>query len=94
MTDHEQRASSRRPCDEAAELDDGSTRWSTRLVNLSSGGACVLLPADWPDLDPAVLTLAFRLDGQPHRHRCEIAWGDPERLGLAFLDGSEADAPG
>lgn len=89
MTDHEQRASSRRPCNEPAVLSDGHARWPTRLVNLSDGGACVLLPADWPDRDPAGLSIRFDLDGQAHHHACEIVWGDLERLGLSFLDGHD-----
>ncbi|MBX3724749.1 MAG: PilZ domain-containing protein [Xanthomonadales bacterium] len=92
MTDHEQRASSRRPCDEPAELSAGHGRWSTRLVNLSDGGACVLLPPDWPDLDPGGLSISFQLDGKTHRHACEIVWGDLERLGLSFLDSADRPA--
>lgn len=85
MTPPDQRASSRRPCSEPAVLSDGQRHWDTRLVNLSDGGACVLLPEGWPDIDPEHLVLGFRIDDQAHRHRCEIAWGDLERLGLEFL---------
>jgi hypothetical protein len=67
-------------------LSDTKKTWSTKLVNISQGGACVNVPEEWPAIDPEKLSLIVLGQSDAWIAECEVSWGDAEHLGLMFTE--------